>query len=83
MQAIETKYIAPTNHKGTRIRATCAAKTVIFNWNDELDVEANHVCAALKLVSPSYLNWLNDNITLKTGCLKSGNYVHVLVERGA
>lgn len=80
MQAIETKYIAPTNHKGIRIKAQCAAKTKIYNWDYGLDVEDNHIKAAALLLAE--LKWNNvKDLTMNTGCLKSGNYVHVLTNK--
>ena len=78
MQAIETKYISPkyispTNTKGSRIRATCEAKSIIVNWDYDLCIEQNHRQAAKKLTH--VLGW---NVELSSGCLKNGNYVHVL-----
>ncbi len=57
MQAIETVYLGPTNTKGSRIRAKCAANSKIYNWDHELNPEENHIAAANKLIK--HLNWLD------------------------
>jgi hypothetical protein len=49
MQAIVTKYIGPTNHRGARVKATCQAKSIIVNWSDALDIDENHLKAATAL----------------------------------
>ena len=36
MQAIQTKYIGPTNTKGARIKAFCAAGSITIPYNYEL-----------------------------------------------
>lgn len=55
MQAITTKFISPTNTRGSRIKATCDAKSITINWDYSLDVSANHTAAANKLASE--LGW--------------------------
>lgn len=49
MQAIVTKYLGPTNYRGSRVKATCQAGSLILPWDDALDVEANHDMAASAL----------------------------------
>ncbi len=49
-QAIITKYLGPTNTRGTRIKATAAAGTVTVNWDYSLGMDANHAQAAKALV---------------------------------
>ncbi|HND78018.1 MAG TPA: hypothetical protein PLN79_12075 [bacterium] len=73
LQAIETKFLAPTNFKGQRIVAKCFAKRIVYNWNYELDVFENHRDAALKLQK-----LLNRKGELIGGCLPSGNYCFVV-----
>ena len=46
MQAIQTRFMSPTNTRGSRIKATCPAKSIIVYWMDNLDVEENHRYAA-------------------------------------
>jgi hypothetical protein len=45
-QAITTKYLGPTNFRGSRIKATAQAGSVTVSWDDALDVVANHTKAA-------------------------------------
>lgn len=49
MQAIQTKYLAPTNFKGPRVVAKCDAGKVTVSWDYESDVVTNHVKAAKAL----------------------------------
>jgi hypothetical protein len=75
MQAIETKYFGPTNVKGSRIKAECAAGSVTIGYDHAINLEENHIAAARHLIAK--LGW--DALDLATGCLKSGNYCHVLI----
>lgn len=51
MLAIITKYIAPTNSRGSRIRASASTGSVTIGYDDEFDVEKNHHAAALALAT--------------------------------
>jgi hypothetical protein len=55
MQAIETKFLGPTNHRGSRIVAKCQAKRITVAWDHSLDVKENHRRAAEALVKA--LGW--------------------------
>lgn len=48
-QAIETRFLGPTNFRGSRIVAKCEAKRMIVSWDDGLDVQANHEAACKAL----------------------------------
>lgn len=48
-QAIVTKYLGPTNHRGARIKATCQAMSLTLPWDDALDIDPNHTAAAKAL----------------------------------
>ena len=50
-QAITTKYIGPTNHRGSRVKATAEAGSVSLSWDSALNSDKNHIAAALALVS--------------------------------
>ncbi len=54
-QAIETRYLGPTNHRGARVKATAQAGSVTIAWDDALDTDENHDAAARKLASK--LDW--------------------------
>ena len=51
MQAIVTKYLGPTNHRGSRVKATACAGSVTMAWDYELDTDGNHLAAAEALRS--------------------------------
>ncbi len=76
MQAITTKYHGPTNSRGSRIVAKCAAGTLAFEWVDSANFEQNHRLAAEALarklgrVEAMYG-------ALISGCAVDGSYVHV------
>lgn len=72
MQAIQTKYLGPTNFRGSRIKVTCAARSITVDWNHSLNSEENHINAAKDLIAK--LNWKGN---IATGQLKDGSYVHV------
>jgi hypothetical protein len=46
MQAIETKYLGPTNHRGARIKATAQAGQITVPYDHALDFGENHIAAA-------------------------------------
>ena len=56
MQTISTKYIAPTNNKGGRIKATnCSNNSITVDWNHSLEAIENHLTAIR--VFKIKLNW--------------------------
>jgi hypothetical protein len=49
-QSIETKYLGPTNYKGSRIKATAAGgMSITVGYRSELNVDENHQAAAVAL----------------------------------
>lgn len=46
LQAITTKYLAPTNSRGARIKATATAGSITIPWDHAVDACANHYAAA-------------------------------------
>lgn len=55
-QAIITKYIGPTNTKGSRIKARSeSGHTLIVHYDDALNTEQNHRAAAMALAAK--LDW--------------------------
>lgn len=54
-QAIETRYLGPTNTKGGRIKATAWAGSVTVPYDHALNSEDNHRAAAMALVAK--LQW--------------------------
>ena len=50
-QAIVTKYIGPSNVRGSRIKATAAAGSVTIHVDDSLNIDENHALAAEALAN--------------------------------
>lgn len=50
MQAIQTKFLGPTDTCGSRIKATCWLKSVTVSWEYGLSSEENHRAAIDALV---------------------------------
>lgn len=60
MDAIETRYLGPTNTRGSRIKATTLgsdAKSVTVTYDDALNSWDNHRAAAEALIGK--LGWLD------------------------
>lgn len=82
MQAIRTQFFGASNVRGSRIKATCAAKTITRSFDFSFNHEDNHRQVAIKLVES--LQWVGDGYgQLFIGTLKDGSYVHVLSGRKA
>lgn len=80
MQAIQTKYMGPTNTRGSRIKATAAAGSITVGYDHALDVEGNHVAAAKALCAK--LGWTQDAFReIATGQLPSGDFAHTFIPR--
>ena len=45
-QAIVTKFLGPTNVRGSRVKATADAGSITLSWDHSLNVEENHRRAA-------------------------------------
>ena len=50
-QAIETRYVGPTNTRGSRIRAAAQAGSLSVDYDPRLGIDANHARAAEALAS--------------------------------
>lgn len=50
IQGIETRYLRPTNNRGSRIKATAWSGSVIVSFNYGLSVSDNHRAAAQALI---------------------------------
>ena len=64
MQTIITKYLGPTNKRGSRIKARQSAsyagtpKSVTIDWDYSLNVEHNHKAAAIAFAAK--MGWHGD-----------------------
>jgi hypothetical protein len=55
-QSIQTRYIGPTNTRGSRVSATSASgHRIILEWDDALNTDDNHKAAAAALAHK--LDW--------------------------
>jgi hypothetical protein len=76
-QAITTKYVGPTNHRGTRVIATSeGGHRLVHSWKYELGTYENHKAAAQALAHK--LGWKG---TLHGGSTRKG-YAFVFDESG-
>lgn len=50
MQAIQTKYLGPTNTRGSRIKAICWLTSVTVSWDHSANTDENHAAAIDALV---------------------------------
>lgn len=55
-QAIMTAFLAPTNHRPARVKATADAGSITVSWDHALGVDDNHKRAAMALADK--LGWL-------------------------
>ena len=72
MQAIQTKYLGPTDSRGARIKAFAQAGSMTFDWDYELNPDQNAHKAAKAFCKKFNWEW-----HLIGGCLKDGSYVFV------
>jgi hypothetical protein len=75
-QAITTKFLAPTNNRGSRIKATAEAGSLTVSWDYGLDASANHEIVAQALADR--YGWTGE---LVGGATRTG-YVFVFTGRG-
>lgn len=65
MQAIQTKYIPPTNTLGSRVSAKCSAGRIVVAWDYSLNPDENHKAAARALIIK--LHWHRNHLRLLPG----------------
>jgi 6-phosphogluconolactonase (cycloisomerase 2 family) len=78
LQAITTRFIGPTNSKGSRFSATCRAGRVIVPRDYALNANDNHIAAANALRKK--LGWMD--IDMQSGMNHKHEGVHVLCSGG-
>lgn len=79
-QAITTKFLGPTNVRGSRVKATAEAGSITLPWNYSLGVEGNHREAAAKLCFK--LGWDDPAYgKLHMGGLPGSGYVFVFEDK--
>ena len=76
MKAILTKYLGPTNFRGSRIKAYDEDNnSIIISWNHAWNVDQNHCYAASQLIKK--MGW--DCIIIGSGSIKTG-YAHIMCD---
>jgi hypothetical protein len=75
MQAIMTKYIGPTNSRGSRIKAWCSAGSVTIDYPHQLSNEAVYWEAAKTLIVK--LGWQEHGNWIAGGLPNSSGYCFV------
>ena len=78
LQAITTRFIGPTNSRGSRFSATCRAGRVIVSRDYSLNANENHIAAANALREK--LGWMD--IDMQSGMNHKDEGVHVLCSGG-
>jgi len=78
-QAIETRYLGPTNFRGSRVVASAQAGSMTVPWDHALDVADNHAAAARALADK--YGWLDRCVMHGGGNAKGDGFVFVLVPR--
>lgn len=77
-QAIQVKYLGPTNYLGSRYKATAAAGSITIGADSALTIVGNHVAAANALCDK--FGWPKDMVY---GRLADGSYVFVQMSKWA
>lgn len=69
---IVTKYLGPTNTKGSRVKATAGGgASVLLSWDYELNEADNHAAAAIALIEKRW-GYPSDTVTLRGGACHGG-----------
>jgi hypothetical protein len=61
-QAIVTKYLPPTNHRGARMKATTDSGSTVVPYRHELSIVENHRLAAQTHGRSSKLSWTGEMV---------------------
>lgn len=78
-QAIETKYLGPTDHRGPRIAVRAQAGRKTYDWDHTKDVGANHLAAATAFAESK--GWLIRQTIYGGSNAADTGYVFVLVPK--
>lgn len=73
-QAIMTKFIGPSTHRGSRAKAFCDAGSLTLNWDHELNTIQNHERVARELAKKLEWEWNHAGGSLPSNI---GGYVFV------
>jgi len=74
-QAIVTKFLGPTNYRGSRVKATAQAGSITLEWDHALNPDKNHLAAATALANR--YDWLDSGLRMVGGALPAeAGYVY-------
>lgn len=76
LQTIKTRYIGPTNTKGSRVKASAGCCSIVRPWDYGFNAADNHANVAEELANS--LGWNND---LFQGDFSADGYVFVSVAK--
>ena len=76
-QAITTKHCSPTNHRGSRVRASCERNATTIPWDHALNTGENHAAAAQALIDQNGWDW--PDFRWVGSALPKGGYAFVAV----
>jgi hypothetical protein len=83
MQAIEVKYLAPTNSRESRFKATAPGGSITISRDYALDTNVNKLAAATALFNKLGWNESFESLSLeKSGELANHNTVFILTLKG-
>jgi hypothetical protein len=83
MQAIEVKYLAPTNSRESRFKATAPGGSITISRDYALDTNVNKLAAATALFNKLGWNESFESLSLeKSGELANYNTVFILTLKG-
>jgi hypothetical protein len=78
---IVTRYLSPTNHRGSRIKATSASgRSATLAWNHELSVRENHAAVA-GLLATKVLELDPTQFTLVGGVLANEDFAFAVLRK--
>lgn len=78
---IVTRYLAPTNHRGSRIKATSASgRSATLAWSHELSVRENHAAVA-GLLATKVLELDPTQFTLVGGVLANEDFAFAVLRK--
>lgn len=81
LQAIVTRYLGPTNHRGSRVAVRAAAGRKFYGWNCALNSEDNHGAAAMMFAAE--MGWLEGYTLIGGGMPDQTGNCYVLVRKGS
>lgn len=74
-QAITTKYLGPTDRRGSRVKASCLAGHLTLEWDDRFNSDQNHAMAAMALAKK--LDWTGNRYKFHDGVTAGGEHIFV------